>query len=170
MTLYLHELVREVRKENRPLVYIAGPMTNGGGNFYDPQAQHKNMVAACEVANTLWDHGYIPMVPHTTKVWHEATPHEYDWWLRYDAHKIARCCDALYRIGGASQGADLEVELAQRLQIPVFVTLGELDQYFRKNTAPETLPVTVSPTTDTRGRFQKTRGQRVHQDVDSEQY
>ena len=118
-------------------------MTNGGGKFYSPHAQHRNMVDACKLANTLWERGYVPMVPHTTKVWHEATPHQYEWWLRYDAHKIAHCCDALYRFGGASQGADLEVELAHRFQIPVFVTLGELDQYFRKET-PDTNPI-VAP-------------------------
>ncbi len=141
MRLCLHELVREVQKENRPVVYVSGPLTCGGKNA--KEIVHRNVTEAVKLGDLLWDKGYLPIVPHITEAWQAITPKKWEWWMRYDAHQIARCCDALYRFGGPSEGADLEVELAHRFQIPVFVTLGELDQHFRKET-PATSPI-VAP-------------------------
>ena len=93
MTLCLHELVKEVQRENRPVVYVSGPLTNGGKD--DGAIVHHNVAVAVKIGNTLWDKGYLPIVPHITEAWHAITPHDWDWWIRYDAHKIARCCDAL---------------------------------------------------------------------------
>ncbi len=38
-------------------------------------------------------------------------------------------CDAVYRLPGASTGADMELELAHKLNIPVFHGLRELEEW-----------------------------------------
>lgn len=80
---------------------------------------------ACLVGDELLKKGHIPFVPHLTFSWHLVSPKSWDEWLRIDAAIIPRC-DALLRIPGASKGADIEVKLAERLNIPVYYSLDEI--------------------------------------------
>ena len=42
------------------------------------------------------------------------------------AHKLLDKCDAVYRIEGASKGADMDVEVAKRRGLPVFYRLEDI--------------------------------------------
>jgi hypothetical protein len=96
---------------NKPLVYIAGPYTNP-----DPVL---NVREAVRYADLFRAWSIIPIVPHLTHLWHMVSPKPYEEWLEYDL-EVMRRCDAVYRFGGPSQGADGEVAEAVALGIPVF--------------------------------------------------
>jgi hypothetical protein len=107
----------------KPLVYLAGPFRHP-----DPIA---NTHAAIQLADELLADGYvIPLVPHLNLAWHLVTPHDDQTWLDYDLHLLARC-DALYRFGGASEGADAEVAWAHEHQTRVFDDLTRLYRWAR---------------------------------------
>lgn len=94
-----------------PLVYLAAPYTNP-----DP-VENTNVI--CRVASALLDEGLCaPVVPHVSLLWHLVTPRPYDFWLGIDLAYLARC-DAVWRLPGASSGADGEVDFARALGIPV---------------------------------------------------
>lgn len=46
-------------------------------------------------------------------------PHDYEYWMSYDA-SIIEHCDGLFRMKGESLGADREVRQAESLGIPIF--------------------------------------------------
>lgn len=98
-------------------VYVAGPYTKGD--------TINNIQAALTVAEHLSFMGYVPFVPHLTGFWHFIYPHEYEFWMAYDAQWLF-ACDAVIRIPGDSAGADKEVEMAEIANIPVFYTVEEL--------------------------------------------
>jgi hypothetical protein len=105
----------------REKVYIAGPYTNGD--------RDRNVHEAIRVANILADHGFAPYVPHFTHYWDIRHKRPYEFWLELD-NEFLRCCDAVLRIPGESNGADKEVALAGEIGIPVFTSVGELVSYY----------------------------------------
>ena len=104
-------------------VYVAGPYTNGDTAI--------NVRTALEVANNLADCGFAPYVPHLTHFWHLIFPRPYEFWLDLD-NTFLPSCNCLLRLPGASAGADKEVELAQRLKLPVFYSQEELKMFYGK--------------------------------------
>ena len=44
------------------------------------------------------------------------------------ANRLIRQCDAVYRIEGASQGADADVHLAEELGLPVYRSTGDIPE------------------------------------------
>lgn len=121
------QMMAEFQKK-RPLVYISGPLTNGG---QDVSGVTKNVTAACRTASKLWSEGFLPIVPHLTVLWDKVAPQPYPTWLKIDAAWLAHA-DAVLRLPGASVGANLETALAQRIGVPVFTTWDELMMHFRK--------------------------------------
>ena len=96
----------------KPLVYIAGPYTHP-----DPIV---NVREAVSTADILYEYeNVIPVVPHLTMFWHLVHPHPVEFWYEYDLC-ILRRCDAVFRMKGESTGADAEVDLAEKLGLPVF--------------------------------------------------
>ncbi len=101
----------------RPRVYVAGPYSSG-----DPQA---NTYRAIDVADQVVDLGADPFIPHLSHYREARRSRPYTFWIEEDLRWL-RVCDALYRMEGASKGADGEVAEAHRLGIPVFYSLDEL--------------------------------------------
>jgi len=102
-------------------IYVAGPYTGG-----DVAVNVRN---AYEAADRLADLGFAPFVPHATHFWHMLFPRPYEFWLDLD-NQFLPCCGAVLRLPGASTGADKEVQLAQRLGIPVFTEVDDLAKHF----------------------------------------
>ena len=99
-------------------VYVAGPLTCG----------HllNNVANALRVATILRRKGYGVYVPHANVMWEVAQPEaDTEVWLQHDFLWVRRC-DCLFRLVGASPGADREVELAREYHIPVYYTLDSL--------------------------------------------
>lgn len=102
---------------NQLLIYVAAPYTKGD--------VAENVRRACEVGNVLLEMGHIPFVPHLSHFWHFAFPKPWEVWLRMDLVFLSRC-DALLRLDGDSKGADIEVETALKLKIPVYKRLEDI--------------------------------------------
>jgi nucleoside 2-deoxyribosyltransferase len=99
------------------LVYIAHPYTHP-----DPV---RNTHHAIAWANMLVQRGFVPYIPHLNLLWHLVTPKEPNFWYEYDLHFLKRC-DAVLRVGGASQGAVQETLVAKGQKIPVFRSIESL--------------------------------------------
>ena len=98
-------------------VYISSPYSQGSTTY--------NVRLAIEAANTLLLAGFAPFVPHLNFAWDLVYPHSYHTWLNWCVAWVP-ACDCLLRIPGLSRGADIEVELAKELGIPVYGTINEL--------------------------------------------
>jgi hypothetical protein len=102
-------------------VYVAGPYT---GN------EALNVKVAIECANDLFSKGYIPYVPHLTHFWHICINRPYEEWMAYCTAWLLKC-DCLYRLPGASPGADREADVANSEGMPVVYSLKELNKIFK---------------------------------------
>lgn len=112
----------------RPLIYVAGPYTNP-----DPVL---NTRQAVQVGDELTARGDVTAyVPHISLLWHIVSPHDLEWWYEFDLSIVSRS-DLLWRMDGASSGADAEVAYAEKLGIPVVRTQAEIDE-FLANWLPE---------------------------------
>lgn len=98
------------------LVYISSPYTVGN--------KRDNVNRQLRVANRLWDQGYTPIPPLLSHFWDIIYPKPWEKWIAYDL-KILASCDCVLRLEGKSEGADLEVEEAKRLGIPVLFSERE---------------------------------------------
>jgi hypothetical protein len=103
--------------KNKRYIYIAGPYSGGDTVI--------NVRTAILMAEGLMMLGLIPYIPHLTMFWHLITPHNYDFWLKYDLNWLDKC-DGLLRLSGESSGADKEVEYAQARGIPVYYSIEEI--------------------------------------------
>lgn len=109
----------------RPIVYISGPVTKGervhnvAQGFY---AQAKLMLA-----------GFAPINPIASATypfaWEPAFTHEL--WMAVDL-ALVEVSHAVLRLPGESVGADLEVAHAEKLGIPVFTSIEDLNRANRR--------------------------------------
>lgn len=100
----------------RTRIYVAGPYTS------DPQG---NTERAIDIGQELLDRGYAPMVPHLTHYWHARHANDWQAWMDLDLPWVA-AADAVLRLPGQSDGADMEVRTAHRLGIRVFYSVEDL--------------------------------------------
>ena len=98
-------------------VYIAAPYTLGDVAV--------NVRRAIQAADELIEAGFIPYVPHLTHFWHIVSPKLWDFWLELDLCFLLKC-DCVLRLNGESKGADREVEIANKAQIPVYHSVSEI--------------------------------------------
>ncbi len=56
-------------------------------------------------------------------------PRPYEFWLDLD-NEFLPVCQAVLRLPGPSSGANKEVQLAQKLGIPVFTEIDDLAKHF----------------------------------------
>lgn len=93
----------------RPLVYVAGPITG------DPWGCVRRALVAQDELVTLGFDVYLPQLSVLAEIVRHR-PYQYyiDQGLAMVEH-----CDGLYRLGGDSPGADMEVEHAVNLGMPV---------------------------------------------------
>jgi hypothetical protein len=102
-------------------IYIAGPYTNGD--------VAENVYKAIKAANEIAELGYAPYIPHLTHFWHMMFKRSYKFWLELD-NQFLYCCDGILRIPGKSNGADNEIDFAQKIKKPVFYSIKEMENYY----------------------------------------
>ena len=117
------------------LIYIACPYTIGD--------VAQNVHRASRVFQYIADTGYMPFNPLLSHFQHLLFARPYEWWLEYDLH-ILKKCDAVVRIEGESKGADREVDVAQRLGMPIHYfkgfemeSLNSLDNFLEQLKGPQ---------------------------------
>lgn len=107
----------------RPLrVYIASAYTIGDRTM--------NTHVQINKASELIDLGYIPFAPLLFHFVEMLYPKEYDKWCQIDNEWLLQC-DVVLRIPGESKGADAEVALAIKNEIPVVHSIDELESLAR---------------------------------------
>lgn len=108
-------------------VYIAAPYAGRGEEV--AENIHLAVLVADELIyrTTNW----TPFVPHLFHLWHLISPHPSAFWAGMDKDWL-RACDALVRIGGESSGADIDMEDAISLGLPVFLSLGEFVEWTKE--------------------------------------
>lgn len=92
------------------LIYIASPYTLGD--------VAQNVGVQQEAAHKILDFGHCPITPVLSHYLHIYKQRPYRDWLEMDLAIIPRV-DILLRLPGKSAGADEEVALAKKLNIPV---------------------------------------------------
>ena len=113
------------------MILIAGPYRSGTGD--DPEKISANVEAMESYALPIFRKGHIPMLGEWLAlplVRLAGSTQIGDQLFNEIFHPIAEGllekCDAVLRIGGASQGADLMVEVARKKGLQVFFELDEI--------------------------------------------
>jgi hypothetical protein len=113
------------------LILIAGPYRSGTND--NPELMQQNLNRLESVALTLFRKGHIPMIGEwvalplirlagSTKLgdqsWEE---------IQYPvAHRLLEKCDAIFRIPGASKGADEDVRVATERGLKIYYRLDDI--------------------------------------------
>lgn len=117
--------------------YVAGPYTAA-----TDEAVKDNVERAIAVGEELLKLDLVVYVPHFAHFWEMRHPHSYETWMNLDFGMIPKF-SALFRMPDASEGADREVQLAQRLGIPVFYDLAEVKAAMERGYVEVDVPLTA---------------------------
>ena len=98
-------------------VYIASPYSMGDNT--------ENINRQIDMASALRDHGFTPYAPLMSHFEDMRHPRPWGDWIEHDLEWL-KVCDCVLRLDGESKGADMEVEYAVKLGIPVFFNLEVL--------------------------------------------
>lgn len=119
---------------NRLMILIAGQYRSGTGN--DPNKIAANVHAMEAHALPIFRKGHIPVLgewfalPLVSLAGSEQTGDAaFNEIFHPIAERLLEKCDAVLRVGGASRGADLMVEVAQKLGLKIFFSLEEIPHY-----------------------------------------
>jgi hypothetical protein len=115
------------------MILVAGPYRSGTGD--DPALIARNMRAMNEAALALFRRGHLPVTGEAIALPLIETAGScgigdavFDEIFHPLAERLARRCDAVLRIGGASAGADLMLRIFVGLGRPVFRDLEEIPE------------------------------------------
>jgi len=113
------------------MILIAGPYRSGTGD--DPAKMAANVRAMEAYALPLYRAGHLPVLGEWfalpmlelagSKQVGDAPFNEI---FHPISERLLEKCDAVLRVGGASQGADLMVEIARKRGLPVYFALEEV--------------------------------------------
>lgn len=113
------------------MILVAGPYRSGTGD--DPAKMAENVHAMEVYALPLFRAGHIPMLgewlalPLTVLAGSQKVGDDaFNEIFHPIAERLLTHCDAVLRVGGASQGADLMVKIAQERGLAVFHQLSEI--------------------------------------------
>jgi hypothetical protein len=107
----------------RKIVYLSGPLSNGGK--LSIEHQFGNAKVACSYANELINAGFSVINPHLTVWQQDLFPQPYDVWMEVD-YPLLLAADCVLRFPGKSKGADKECLWAIDNDKPVYTTIRDL--------------------------------------------
>jgi ADP-ribose pyrophosphatase len=113
------------------MILVAGPYRSGTGG--DPDRIAANVAAMEACVMPLYDAGHLPVLGEwlalpTVRLAGSRAPGDavFDAVFHPHAQRLLERCDAVLRIGGASEGADLMVATARQLGKRVYTTMEEI--------------------------------------------
>ena len=113
------------------LILIAGPYRSGTND--DPELMRENLRRLESVALPLFRKGHVPMIGEWValpllELAGSKKPGDavYEEILYPVAHRLLEKCDAVFRIEGASKGADEDVRIAKEKGLKVFHRLEDV--------------------------------------------
>ncbi|HGU9817657.1 DUF4406 domain-containing protein [Enterobacter chuandaensis] len=115
------------------LILIAGPYRSGTDGI---QARIDENLARLErAALAVYQRGHVPVIgewlalPLAKAAGSTSVGDEIAESMLYPvAHRLIAKCDAIYRIAGASQGADMDIEVARKHGLTIYTTLESIPQ------------------------------------------
>ena len=124
-------MTNQERPSSPLMILIAGPYRSGTGD--DPERMASNLRAMEAYALPLFRAGHIPLVgewlalPLVSLAGSKQVGDEpFNEIFHPIAERVLARCDAVLRVGGASQGADQMVEVASERGLLVFTSLEEV--------------------------------------------
>ncbi|MCW2480273.1 NUDIX hydrolase [Candidatus Symbiopectobacterium sp. NZEC135] len=115
------------------LILIAGPYRSGTGG--DPARIASNLARLEAAALAVYQKGHVPVIGEwlALPLAHAAGSQQVgdaisEAFLYPVAHRLIVQCDAIYRISGESNGADKDIEVAQRARLNVYYSLDTIPQ------------------------------------------
>lgn len=116
---------------NKQLIIIAGPYRSGTEG---KQAQiDANLARLEKAALEVYQRGHIPVIgewlalPLAKAAGSESIDDEIGEAMIYPvAHRLITKCDALYRIAGASKGADMDIEIARKHGLAIYTRIEDI--------------------------------------------
>lgn len=113
------------------LILIAGPYRSGTND--DPQLIQRNLDIMEAVALPLFRKGHTPMIgewaalPLLRLAGSKKLGDEIYQEISYPiAHRLLEKCDAVFRVKGASKGADQDVRIAKEMGLEIFYDLNDV--------------------------------------------
>jgi hypothetical protein len=113
------------------IIMIAGPYMSGTGG--DPTKIAANQAFLEAQCLPIWQRGHLPMIGEwlALPIIHSAGGKEHgdDVFVAYQypvAHRLLERCDAVFRLPGASSGADKDVARARELGLKIYFDLAEI--------------------------------------------
>ena len=113
------------------MILIAGPYRSGSND--EPAKMTANLAAMEAVALPIFRAGHIPLVSEWLALplvelagSQQVGDEPFNEILHPIAERLLARCDAVLRIGGPSQGADMMVQLAEEMSHDVFYKLEEI--------------------------------------------
>lgn len=113
------------------MILIAGPYRSGTGD--DPAKMAANVKAMEEYALPLYRAGHLPVLGEWFALpmlelagSKQVGDSAFNEIFHPISERLLEKCDAVLRVGGASQGADLMVEIARQRGLKVFSALEEV--------------------------------------------
>ncbi|HWS50364.1 MAG TPA: DUF4406 domain-containing protein [Microbacterium sp.] len=110
------------------LILIAGPYRSGTGG--DPDLIAANLEALEAAAAPIHRLGHIPMIGEWVALpvlrGLDAAETEETDVMYQTAHRLLQHCDAVLRLPGDSQGADMDVAIATERGLPVYHSITEI--------------------------------------------
>jgi len=115
------------------LILIAGPYRSGTDG--KQERIDANLAILEKAALAVYQRGHIPVIgewlalPLAKAAGSKSVDDEIGETMLYPvAHRLITKCDAIYRIAGASKGADMDIEVARNLGLKVYTTLESIPQ------------------------------------------
>jgi len=113
------------------LILIAGPYRSGTGD--DPEKIDANVHAMESAAMPIFNKGHIPLLGEWVALplvklagSKQIGDQRFNEIFHPIAGRLLDKCDAVLRIGGASQGADRMVEVARKKELQVYFSIAEI--------------------------------------------
>ncbi len=113
------------------LILIAGPYRSGTND--DPELMQQNLNNLESVALSIFRKGHVPMIGEwialpLIRLAGSEKPGDDAWQeIQYPvAHRLLEKCDAVFRISGASKGADEDVRLAKEKGLKIYYHLEDI--------------------------------------------
>jgi hypothetical protein len=113
------------------IILVAGPYRSGTND--DPALIARNLDRLEQAAFQVYEAGHIPLIgewaalPIARQAGSERVGDAIaESYLYPVAHRLLQRCDAVYRIDGASKGADQDVRVARERGLPVYSAIAEI--------------------------------------------
>jgi hypothetical protein len=115
----------------RMMILIAGPYRSGTGD--DPQKMTANIQLMESYALPIFRMGHIPVLGEwfALPLVHLAVSNQvgdeaFNEIFHPIAERLLEKCDAVFRVGGASTGADLMVQVARQNRLQIYTRLDDI--------------------------------------------